>query len=67
MIVRKARGKNKVGKITLLPYEIALVRKLGIPVEDYVREALLFIAKERKWKWFFKTRRTTNASSATKT
>lgn len=56
MIVRKARGKNKVGKITLLPYEIALVRKLGIPVEDYVREALLFIAKERKWKWFFKNK-----------
>ena len=53
MIVRKVRGQNKVSKITLLPYEIALVRKLGIPVEDYVREALLFIAKERKWKWFF--------------
>jgi hypothetical protein len=56
MIVRKVRGKNKVGKIILLPYEIALVRKLGIPVEDYVREALLFIAKERKWKWFFKNK-----------
>ena len=60
MIVRKVRGQNKVSKITLLPYEIALVRKLGIPVEDYVREALLFIAKERKWKWFFKNKEKSN-------
>ena len=52
MIVRKVRGQNKVSKIILVPSEIALARKLGIPVEDYVREALLFIAKERKWKWF---------------
>ena len=56
MIVRKVRGQNKVSKIILFPAEVALARKLGIPVEDYVREALLFIAKERKWKWFFKNK-----------
>ena len=56
MLVRKVRGQNKVSKITLFPAEVALARKLGIPVEDYVREALLFIAKERKWKWFFKNK-----------
>jgi hypothetical protein len=52
MIVRKVRGQNKVSKITLFPAEVALARRLGIPIEDYIREALLFIAKERKWKWF---------------
>jgi hypothetical protein len=67
MIVRKARGKNKFGKIILSPAEIILAQRLGIPVEDYVKEMLVRIAKERKWKWFFKTRRTTNASPATKT
>ena len=67
MIVRKARGKNKVGKIILSPAEITLAQRLGVPVEDYVKEMLVHVAKERKWKWFFKTRRTTNASSATKT
>jgi hypothetical protein len=54
MIVRKVRGENKVGKISLSPTDLALVRKLGLPLEAYVKEALARIAKKRKWKWFFK-------------
>jgi hypothetical protein len=52
MFVRKVRGQNKVGKITLTAAEIAVVRKLGMVLEDYVKHALLIIAKERRWKWY---------------
>ena len=54
MIVRKVRGQNRVGKMTLDPTEVALARKLGIPLETYAKEALISIAKKRKWTWFFK-------------
>jgi hypothetical protein len=40
--------------MTLDPTEVALARKLGIPLETYAKEALIFIAKKRRWKWFFK-------------
>jgi hypothetical protein len=53
MYVRKVRGQNKVGKIVLTAAEIAVVRKLGMVLEDYVKHALLLIAKERRWKWYF--------------
>ena len=53
MIVRKVRGQNKVGKIILLRTEVDMIRKMGLSVADYVRHALLRIAKERRWKWYF--------------
>ena len=53
MLVRKVRNQNKVGKIILSATEVALARKLGIPLEKYAKELLWFIAKKRKWKWFF--------------
>ena len=53
MIVRKVRGQDKVGKITLTANEVALAKKMGIPLNKYALETLLFIAKKRKWKWFF--------------
>ena len=53
MRVRKVRNQNKVGKIILTPTEVDLVLKLGLKFEDYVKQALIFIAKERRWKWFF--------------
>ena len=43
MIVRKVRGKNKIGKIILSPAEITLTQRLGISVEDYVKEMLVRI------------------------
>jgi hypothetical protein len=51
MYVRKVRGQDKIGKIILTPYEVAVVRKLGMDPKDYVKQALLIIAKQRRWKW----------------
>jgi hypothetical protein len=53
MLVRKVRGQNKVGKITLSPSEVAVARKMGIPLEKWAITQLTFIAKKRRWKWFF--------------
>ena len=53
MYVRKVRGQNKVGKITLTATQVASVRKSGMSLEDYVKQSLLIIAKKRRWKWFF--------------
>jgi hypothetical protein len=54
MYVRKIRNENRVGKITLTPTEVALAKKMGISLEKYVKNRLVQIAKERRWKWFFK-------------
>jgi hypothetical protein len=54
MYVRKVRNENRVGKITLTPTEVALAKKIGISLEEYVIKRLEQIAKERRWKWFFK-------------
>jgi hypothetical protein len=54
MLVRKIRGEDKIGKIILLAAEVAVVRKMGIPVEKYIEARLVQIAKKRGWKWYFK-------------
>ena len=59
MIVLKVRGQDKVGKITLTANEVALAKKMGIPLKKYAQETLLFIAKKRKWKWFFNKEKNT--------
>ena len=53
MYVRKVRGQNKVGKITLTATQVALIKKSGISLEDYVKQSLLINAKKRRWKWYF--------------
>jgi hypothetical protein len=53
VLVRKVRNKNTIGKITLTATEVAFARKLGIPLESFAKEQLMFIAKKRRWKWFF--------------
>lgn len=53
MKIRKIRGQNKVSDMALDPIDVELAKKLGIPLKNYALEALLFIAKKRKWKWFF--------------
>ena len=53
MLVRKVRNENRVGKMTLIPTEVSLARKMGIPLEKYAQAQLVFIAKKRRWKWFF--------------
>ena len=61
MYVRKVRGQNKVGKITLSASEVALVKKIGISLEKYVKNRLVQIAKKRRWKWFFNKEKQQNA------
>jgi hypothetical protein len=39
--------------MTLIPTEVSLARKMGIPLEKYAQAQLVFIAKKRRWKWFF--------------
>jgi hypothetical protein len=53
MRVRKIRGQDRVGKMTLSATEVALAKKLGIPIEKYAKNCLVLIAKKRRWKWFF--------------
>ena len=52
MLVRKVRGQDKVGKIILTRTEVEIVKKKGIAIEEYVKQMLLLIAKQRRWKWF---------------
>ena len=54
MRVRKVRNEDRVGKITLSASEVELAKRMGISVEKYVKNRLVQIAKERRWKWFFK-------------
>ena len=53
MRVRKVRNENRVGKMTLTATEVAIAKKMGISLEKYAQTALVFIAKQRRWKWFF--------------
>jgi hypothetical protein len=53
MLVRKARGQNKVGKIILSRSEVESVKRMGVSLEAYVKQRLVQIAKERRWKWYF--------------
>jgi hypothetical protein len=52
MFVRKVRGQDKVGKITLTATQVALVKKSGVSLEDYIKQTLLMIAKRRRWHWY---------------
>lgn len=54
MYVRKIRGQEKIGKVIMSQSEVEVVKRLGISLEDYVKKMLLMIAKERRWKWYFK-------------
>jgi len=53
MYVRKVRNQNKVSKITLTATEVALVKKMDISLEKYVKQMLRIVAKQRRWKWYF--------------
>ena len=53
MRVRKVRGENRVGKMTLSATEVELAKRMGISVEKYAKNCLVLIAKKRRWKWFF--------------
>ena len=59
MLVRKVRGQERVGKINVSKSEVDMVRKMGIPLEFYVAQQLVFIAKKRGWKWYLKQKEKT--------
>lgn len=52
MLVRKVRGQDKIGKVIMSQSEMDSVKKLGVPIEVYIKERLLQIAKQRRWKWY---------------
>jgi len=58
MYVRKVRGQNKIGKIVLNAFQVAVIRKSGLTLEDYVKQQLLIIAKKRRWKWYVNKEKT---------
>ena len=53
MRVRKVRGQDKVGKVIMSKSEVDTIRKIGIPIEFYIAQQLVFIAKKRKWTLYF--------------
>ena len=59
MKVRKVRGRNKLGNISVSRSEYELARKLGIPIEQWVEQTLLLIAKKRKWTWYLNKEKNT--------
>jgi hypothetical protein len=52
VLVKKVRGQNKLRYVILTSDEIALAEKLGLPIKNYIKQKLIFIAIKRKWKWF---------------
>ena len=52
MIVRKRRGKEELMPVRISKVEADLVRKMGLTIEQYVKEYVLMIAKQRRWKWY---------------
>jgi hypothetical protein len=58
MIVKKIRGQNKIGKIIVSKAEADSVRRMGVPIEKWVKNMLVMIAKKRKWKWYFNKEKT---------
>ena len=53
MIVTKVRGQEKIDKIIVSRFEVDIAKKMGIPIEKWVKTKLIQIAKKRKWKWYF--------------
>jgi len=59
MLVLKVRGQDKIDKIIVSMIEAKLAKKMGIPLEKYVKTRLVLIAKKRKWKWYFNKEKNT--------
>lgn len=57
MIVRKRRSKNELMPIKISKVEYDLCIKLGLTVEQFVKEYVDMIAKQRRWKWWFEKTR----------
>jgi hypothetical protein len=54
MYVRKVRGQERIHPVKITSVQIMLAKKMGISIEQYVKTYVAMIAKQRRWKWFFK-------------
>ena len=52
MIIRKRRGKEEIMPVKIFRAQYELAKKMGVPIEEYVKAYVLLVAKERKWKWY---------------
>ena len=59
MIVSKVRGQNKIKLVIVTSAEIASAKRMGIPIKDYIKQMLIFVAIKRKWKWYFNKEKNT--------
>jgi hypothetical protein len=58
MIVQKVRGENRLKPIIMSKVEHDLAVKMGLKPEEFVKQYVLMIAKQRRWKWFFEKGKT---------
>jgi hypothetical protein len=59
MIVKKIRGQNKIGLVIITSAEIASAKRMSIPINDYIKQSIIFIAIKRKWRWYFNKEKNT--------
>lgn len=57
MIVQKVRGENKLKPVKIFEAEYKLAMRLGVPIEEFVKQYIDTIAKQRRWKWWFEQTR----------
>jgi hypothetical protein len=60
MIVQKVRGKNELKPIRVTKSEYDLAMRLGLSIEDFVKEYVKRVAKQRRWKWWFEKQEKSN-------
>ena len=57
MNVRKIRGRDAIYPVKVSKTEYMLAMRLGLSIEQFVKEYVDSIAKKRRWNWWFaKTR-----------
>ena len=54
MLIRKVRGKEALAPVLMTPAEYELVKRLGVDLETYVKNAIREVAKRRRWTWWLK-------------
>ena len=52
MIVTKIKGQNKIDKILVSRSDVEISKVMKLPLEKWVKQQLVLIAKKRKWKWY---------------
>jgi len=56
--VRKVRGKNAIKPVrisqTMYMFICRFICSRGVTLEEFIRQYVAVIAKERKWSWYFK-------------